>query len=238
VTLGAHEAAWRKKGLLRRVYLGWYEEIRRRLSSVPGPTVELGSGIGRFKEVVPAAVLTDVENTRYADAVADAEQLPFADGSLANLVLVDVFHHLGRPARFLDEARRVLVTGGRVVLLEPYCSPLSSLVYKHLHEEDLDFSPNALDDDDLAAKSPWSANIALPTLVFFRRIHDVEQRFPELVVRERRRLAVVVWPLSGGYSRCALAPGFMYRPLELLERLLAPLLPFAAFRCLIVLERG
>ncbi len=238
LSLGTHETAWREKGLLRRVYLGWYHEIQRRLSSIPGPTIELGSGIGRLKEVVPDAVLTDVERTPYADAVADAEKLPFTDGSVANLVLVDVFHHLAQPARFLGEAQRVLAPGGRVVLLEPYCSPLSRLVYEHLHEEELNFGAPALGGDDgMVAKSPWTANIALPTLVFFRRISEVGQRFPELVVCERRRLTLLAWPLSGGYSRRPLAPGFMYRPLELFERLLAPLLPIAAFRCLVVLER-
>ena len=59
------------------------------------PTVELGSGIGKLKEYKPDAITTDVESTPWAEAVVDAEALPYADGELANLVLLDVFHHLG-----------------------------------------------------------------------------------------------------------------------------------------------
>ena len=72
-------------------------------------------------------VTTDVEPTPWADHVVDAERLPYGDGSLANLVLIDVFHHLADPAGFLDEASRTLAPGGRVVILDPYCSPVSTL---------------------------------------------------------------------------------------------------------------
>ena len=119
--LEEHEAAWRQRPLLRRVYREWFELIGSRLATLPGPTVELGAGIGRLREVVPGVVPTDVEPTRWAEEVVDATRLPYADASVANLVLVDVFHHLPRPADFLDEARRALRSGGRVVLLEPYC---------------------------------------------------------------------------------------------------------------------
>jgi SAM-dependent methyltransferase len=235
--LRQHEAAWATKGLLRRVYRDWHTQIARRLSKVPGATVELGSGIGRLKEVVPSILLTDVEATPYAEVVAPADALPFEDGGVANLVLIDVFHHLDRPNRFLDEAVRVLAPGGRVVLLEPYCSPASTVAYRHLHHEDLDLGRPGLEADEVLAESPWSANIAVPTIAFFREIDELRRRWPQLAMIERRRLTLFVYLLSGGYSRRALAPGFLYRPLALLEQLLFPLLPVAAFRCLVVLER-
>jgi SAM-dependent methyltransferase len=204
---------------------------------VPGETVELGSGIGRIKETIPSAVTTDVEPTAWADRVVDAEQLPFEEGSVANLVLLDVFHHLARPAAFLAEAARVLPRGGRIVLLEPYCSPLSTIAYRHVHHEDVDLEAAPFDDDDSLADSPWTANLARPTLAFFRNPRELAGRFPQLEVVERRRLSLFVYVLSGGYSRRPLAPGALYRPLAAVERLLAPLLPLAAFRCLVVLER-
>jgi hypothetical protein len=43
--------------------------------------------------------------------LVDAEQMPYGDGSLANLLLVDVFHHLARPRRFSEEAARVSAEG-------------------------------------------------------------------------------------------------------------------------------
>jgi SAM-dependent methyltransferase len=235
--LAEHESAWRTKGLLRRVYGDWYRLIASRLSSVPGETVELGSGIGRIKEAIPSAVTTDVEPTPWADRVVDAEQLPFEAGSVANLVLLDVFHHLARPAAFLAEATRVLPRGGRIVLLEPYCSPLSTIAYRHVHHEDIDLEAAPLAEDDSLADSPWTANLGRSTLAFFRNPTELAARFPQLELVERRRLSLFVYVLSGGYSRRPLAPGALYRPLAAAERLLAPLLPLAAFRCLVVLER-
>lgn len=235
--LAQHEAAWASKPLLRRVYCGWYEQIGRRLSSVPGPTVDIGSGIGRIKEVIPSAVTTDVEPTQRVDLVVDAEQMPFEDGAVANLVLLDVFHHLARPVRFLDEAVRVLAPGGRVVMIEPYCSPLSTVAYRRFHQEDLDLETAGLAEDETLAGSPWSANIAGPTVVFFRRPDELARRWPQLAVVERRLLTLFVYALSGGYSRRPLAPGLLYRPLGALEWALSPLLRLAAFRCLVVLER-
>jgi SAM-dependent methyltransferase len=235
--LAQHEAAWASKPLLRRVYRGWYEEIARTLSLSPGPTVEIGSGIGRIKEVIPSAVTTDVEPTPWADLVVDAEQLPFEDGTVANLVLLDVFHHLARPARFLDEAARALALGGRLVMLEPYCSPLSTIAYGRMHHEDIDLEADPFADAPERAASPWTANLAVPTLAFFRREEELRRRWPGLALVERRRLTLFVYVLSGGYSRRSLAPGFLYRPLAAVEWLLSPLLPVAAFRCLVVLER-
>lgn len=208
-----------------------------RLSSVAGATVELGSGIGRLADAVPDAVLTDVVPTPYVNVLADAEALPFADRSLANLLLLDVFHHLARPSRFLDEAVRTLASGGRVILLEPYCSPVSTLAYRHAHHEDVDLHVDAFADAPALASSPWTANQALPTLAFFRETQQLAGRWPELRLVERRRLTLFLWILSGGNSRRQLAPAWVYTPLAALERVLSPLCVFAAFRCLVVLER-
>ena len=118
--LEAQRAAWERRPLLRLLYRDWFQRIERELSAAPGPTVELGAGIGAFKEFRPETVATDALPSAWADAVVDAEELPYDDGSVANLVMVDVFHHVPRPGRFLSEAARALAPGGRVVMVEPY----------------------------------------------------------------------------------------------------------------------
>jgi SAM-dependent methyltransferase len=233
--LAQHERAWQTRPLLRRLYCEWYDLIARRLAD-RRPTVELGSGIGRLREVVPEAVLTDVEPTRWADVVADAEELPYEDASVGNLVLVDVFHHLADPARFLDEAARVLRPGGRAVLLEPYCSPLSRQAYR-FHHERLDLRADPFEADPRVATGAMDANIATTTLAFFRREAELRARWPAFELRERRLLSLVVYPLTGGFSRRSMLPRLLYRPLTVLERALAPLNRLAALRCLLVLER-
>jgi SAM-dependent methyltransferase len=236
--LAAQEEAWETRPLLRRLYGEWYEEVGAQLSHVPGDTIELGSGIGRFKARFPLAVATDIEPTPWAEEVVDAETLPYENASVANLVLIDVFHHLARPARFLDEASRVLAPGGRCLILDPYCSPISSLAYRFLHHERADLGADGLEDDASVATSPLASNQARATLIFFRQLESFRRRWPELALVERRRFALVLYPLSGGFSRARLVPAASYRPLAVLDRLLAPLAPLAAFRCLVALERS
>jgi SAM-dependent methyltransferase len=237
-TLREHERAWERRPLLRALYREWFELISRRLAPVPGPTIELGGGLGRLREVVPDAVVTDVEPTPWATAVVDAQNLPYADASVANLVLVDVFHHLARPARFLDEATRVLGPGGRAVLLEPYCSPLSAWAYRRFHHEPVDLDADPFADVPQSSDEALDANTALPTLAFFRRRIELERGWPQLSLIDALRLSLLAYPLSGGFSRRPLVPPAALLALRALERVLAPLAPFAAFRCLVVLERA
>jgi SAM-dependent methyltransferase len=167
----------------------------------------------------------------------DAEALPYEERWLANLVLVDVFHHLARPARFLDEATRVLRPGGRVIVLDPYCSPVSTVAYRRFHHERTDLSAGAFEDDASIADEPLASNQARATLVFFRNADELRRRWPGLRVVERRRLAILAYPLSGGFTATRLVPTNFGLAVARLERHLAFLAPLLAFRCLVVLER-
>jgi SAM-dependent methyltransferase len=230
------DRVWHERPLLQRLYRDWFDEIRGRLSPT-GVTVELGAGIGRFKEVMPGSIATDIEATPWTDAVIDAERIPYSDGSVGNLVLIDVFHHLPSPARFLDEAVRVLRPGGRAVILDPYCSPVSVRLYRRFHHERTDMDASPFADDIAVGSDPMASNQARATLVFFRHRVELSRRWPELMQVERRRLSFFLYPLSGGFSKPPLLPRQLWRVGSLVERLLAPLAPLLAFRCLIVLER-
>jgi SAM-dependent methyltransferase len=235
--LRVQDEAWRSRPMVRRLYGDWYRRVVSRLSAVEGPTVELGSGISRFKEHYPAAVATDIQPTPWVDEVVDAERLPYDDGAIANLVLIDVFHHLPGPAQFFDSASRVLAPGGRAVLVEPYCSPVSYFAYRRFHHERTDLDTPPFADDPHAAASPMAANQARATLVFFRHADEFERRWPSLAIVERRLLALLTYPLSGGFTRPKLVPDAAYGPLSAAERVLSPLAGLLAFRCLVVLEK-
>lgn len=235
-TLRDHERAWNERPLLRRIYRDWFALMASRLSDVPGPAVELGAGLARFREVVPDVVETDVEETPWSDLVVDAESLPYADGELANIVMLDVFHHLPKPAAFLEEATRALAPGGRVVMVEPYVSPVSGVAYR-LHHERLELDADGFAETD--ATDPLDANLAQSTLAFFRQRDEYARRWPALPVVEEAFFSFALYPLSGGFTRRPFLPAAAYRPLSAAERAVAPLLGrLAAFRCLIVLERA
>ena len=122
------------------------------------------------------------------------------------------------------------------MILDPYCSPLSTRLYRLFHHErtDLDARPfeTASDDDPLAS------NQALATLAFYRHAAELTRRWPELVLRQRRRLAFVAYPLSGGFTGRRLVPHRAGLVLQRAERRLSPFGRLLAFRCLVVLERA
>jgi SAM-dependent methyltransferase len=237
--LREQEQAWDERPLVRQLYRDWYRALVERLSKVHGVSVELGSGIGRLRQVAGTrVVLTDVETTPWSDEVVDALHLPYTDESLANIIMLDVFHHLADPARFLNEVARTLAPGGRLLLIEPYCSPVSTPLYRGLHQEHTDMSvADPFAPDPEIARAAFDSNQALPTLVFYRRLAELHRRWPMLQVVERKRFASLLYPLSGGFTRRPLLPSPLAPVVRLIERVLQPVAPLLAFRCLVVLEK-
>lgn len=231
--------AWEARPLTREVYRRYFEAISAALA--PGAwTLELGGGAGNFKSHRPRTIVTDLVTSPFVDLVADAMALPFARGRVDNLVMVDVLHHLPRPARFFAEAVRVLRLGGRLIMFEPFISPFSRLVFRLAHPEPVDVRADPLPDDDgpvFAATGAFASNQATPTLMFFNKRARFEQRFPELIVRTRRLDSVFVYPLSGGFSGPCLIPRFAWPLAWMAERALLPLRRWLAFRLFVVLER-
>jgi SAM-dependent methyltransferase len=174
------------------------------------------------------------------DRELDAAALPVADGSLGALVLFDVLHHLPAPRRFFAEAERALRPGGRVVMCEPYLSPLSYPVYKLAHEEPVDTRVDPLEPapGPAGGRDPFDSNQAIPTLLFGRARGAFAREFPGLAIRRVERLAGPSYPASGGFSRPPLLPQRLWSALHRLEKRI-PERAFAllGFRMLIVLER-
>jgi SAM-dependent methyltransferase len=229
-------AIWEAKPVLRAVYGDYYARMRSWLR--PGTSVEVGAGSGNLGAALPGTLASDIVASPWLDLALDAQRLPFADASVANLVGVDVLHHIEYPRRFLAEARRVLAPGGRVVLVEPAITPVSRVVFKLGHPEpvDLTVDPLAVGEPD-PAKHPFDSNQALPTLLAGRFRAQVERELGLDVVCDER-ISLLAYPLSGGFRRWSLLPGRLVEPaLRLERRVEARLGRYAGFRLLLVLER-
>ncbi len=243
----AHRRAWDTNPALRTCYAHWYHHLRQALPARDlGEWIELGSGPGFAAEFIPNLVLTDIVQAPWHARQVAAEALPFADGEVGSLVLFDVLHHVATPAAFFTEATRVLRPGGRILLLEPYISPLSHLIYHFFHPELVDMKVDPLANTGVTtasagqpAKDPFLSNQAVPTLIFCRGGgRRFANMFPDLAVTRTEWLAGLAYPATGGLSREPLLPLPMWKALFAVEKHL-PGFVFRVFgfRLFVIIER-
>lgn len=235
--LERHQRVWARKGVLRDVYHAYYREMLNRVSD-RSPIVEIGSGPGFLKEYAPHIISTDIEPLPWIDRVVDGCVLPFDDDSVGNLVMMDVFHHLARPLDFLREAERVLTAGGRVVMIEPWTSPLGQFVYAYLCHEGIDPQADPANPFD-GDKDALDGNAALPKLVFGAACTDktAPTRFGTLAVRSVQPVSAFSYLLTGGFKPICLLPRPLLPLVQWFDRIAAPLARLIAVRAIIVLEK-
>jgi len=231
--------SWEKKPLLRKIYRGFHESIARHVrTDIGGVTAELGSGIGNIKEVIPQCLRTDLFPNPWLDQTEDAYRLSFKSGSVSNLILFDVFHHLRYPGTAFEEFHRVLKPGGRVIIFDPCLSALGLLTYGLLHHE-----PIAI-RDEIKWKAPdgWSpdgdsyyAAQGNAYRIFFQRQHKDLLKGWNVITKERR--SCISYVASGGYSKRQLYPTQALPLMRGVDAIcdIAPLL--FATRLLVVLDR-
>jgi SAM-dependent methyltransferase len=208
-----------EKGFLRRIYCEWYADLAAALPPGGGPVLELGAGAGFLNEVIPGLITSEVFPCHGVRVVLDGLDLPFADRSLRGIVMTDVLHHLPDARRFFAEAVRCLHPGGAVVMIEPWVSPWSRLVYTRLHHEP--FCPDA-PAWEFPRSGPLSgANGALPWIIFERDRATFEREFPELRIRTIRAGTPFRYLVSGGISLRSLMPSWTFGAWRSLETALA-----------------
>jgi SAM-dependent methyltransferase len=232
----AYRAVWDRKPALREVYRDIYQRIMD--ATVGGPILEIGGGSGNFKAFAPAAISSDILFAPWLDLVCDAQRLPFADGALANLVMVDVLHHVENPILFFLEACRVLRPGGRVICCEPAITPLSGVFYRLFHQEPVDMSIDPLQAKTISNKNPYESNQAIPTLLAGKHRDALRRKVPEIELTRIDWFSFIAYPLSGGFKAWSALPDRAVKPLLSLEWRLRSLLGrIAAFRLLAVYEK-
>lgn len=237
------EEKWEKSGGLRLVYGSMYASIQNHM--VEGDSLELGSGIGGIKAFIPDVVTTDLAKTPYVDRVCSAYEIvpPSNDekGKWANIIAVDVLHHLRQPMTFFEEASRMLEQGGRLLLMEPAGTPFGRLFYGLFHQEPIspkeivppfEFQPN---------QGPIEfANMAMGTSLFVQHRERVGKALAEvdLELATLQFRDLLAYPLTGGYSSPQMLPTSVLKGILSMEKRLPQwVLQWMALRVLIVLEK-
>ena len=207
--------------------------------AVSGETLEVGGGSGNLKDYMEDVVSTDIVTSSWLDTVADAQKLPFRNNCFDNIVGVDIVHHIEDPQLFFKEAFRVLKPSGRIILIEPAITVMSSLFYRWFHPEPVDMSVDPLNRiDHNPNRQPFDANQAIPTLIFRDHYEHFSTIFPHQRLVKLDWFSLFAYPLSGGFRSWSLIPQCLVsRVLELESAVPYWLRKIMGFRMLIVIEK-
>ena len=225
----------REKPFLRRIYEEWYGWLRDAIPGDAGGVLEIGSGPGFLRDVLPDAITSDLFEVPGLSLVADACRLPLAEDSLRAVVATDVLHHLPDVRTFFLEAARCVRPGGAIALVEPWITPWSRFVWGRLHHEPCE--PDAV-AWELPEGGPLSvANSALPWILFERDRERFEAQLGAWTVESIELGMPLRYLLSGGVSLRALVPAFSFGFWRGLERGLGPLNRWVGMYANVVLRR-
>ena len=216
-----HSQMIREKPFLRHVYKEWYISISKLLpNTVTGSVLELGSGGGFLKDFLPGLVSSETHQAPCIDIVLDGQCLPFKRASLRGIVMIDVFHHLPCVNSFLSEAIQCVKPGGAVIMIEPWATRWSRLIFKYLHHEP--FHPEAKTWNFSKGGPLSQANSALPWIVFDRDQKRFEKEFPGWCIKDIELHSPFCYLLSGGVSLRSLMPGCLFWMWRKIEEIMNP----------------
>ncbi len=215
--------------------MDWYDVFIKKARRIKGGKhLEIGSGGGFLKEVFPEVVTSDILSLPNVDQVFSAEEMPFKNNELASIVMLNVFHHIPKPYLFLKEAERTLIPGGKIIMTEPANSALGRFIYKRFHHEPFDENGPR----EIKAGNPLShSNQALPHIYFERDLELFKKDFPHLKIASITYHSPFLYVISGGVSRSAMLPYFMYPLAKGIEWLLSPFARQLGLFCTIEVEK-
>jgi SAM-dependent methyltransferase len=231
----AHREIILQKPFLKDLYNNWYKMFTKKSREIKsGKYLEIGSGGGFLKEVFPEVITSDIMDLPNVDMVFSAEKLPFEENSLASIVMLNVFHHIPHPDRFLKEAQRTLVNGGKIIMVEPANSAMGRFIYKRFHHEPFDEKGERA----IEAGSPLSnSNQALPYIYFERDTEIFKREYPQLKIVSINYHTPFSYIISGGVSRRAMLPFFMHKIVRGIEWLASPFAGLIGLFCTIEIEK-
>lgn len=218
-----HRNIIRKKSFLNKIYIDFYK-IFKRTNLPKGPIVEIGSGAGFIKDIIPNVITSDVIGGPDIDKVFSAHKIPFVDSNISAFLMIDVLHHVKDSERALKEISRCLKPGGKVIMIEPYNSLWGRLIYRYLHPEKEGFNPKA--GWKIKGGGQMSdSNPALPWIIFVRDRKLFEKKFPHLKIVKVLPHTPFRYLISGGLTRYQFLPTSAYHLIRRFDNFVSKLFP-------------
>ncbi len=184
--------------------------------------IEFGSGPGFSAQFIQSKnfKMTDVEKYPWVQARVDALNSGYPDESFDVVVACNMIHHLASPVTFIQEIYRLLRPGGRMVIQDVHTSFMMKVMMLLMKHEGWSYQIQVFDPSLVAndPKDPWSANCAIPELLFEDH-QKFEENFPGFSVIHDRFCEAFIFPLSGGViAKKKLFPNLPYGMLRLIDR--------------------
>jgi len=216
-----HAEAIRAKPFLRKLYSDYYRQFYTAFAPKPLQVcIELGSGGGFIKEIIPGVITSDIMPLPHLDLSFSALKIPFKNNTVDAFYMFDVMHHVRDMRCFFGEMRRVLKAGGKIMMIEPANTWWSNFIYRKFHPEPFDADGGWIIDGD----SPlYDANGALPWIVFCRDRKRFEEEFSSLKIMRLEPHTPFRYLASGGVSFRQSFPGGMYSICKVMECVMGPL---------------
>ena len=181
------------------LYKEWYELISKSLSEIDGLNIELGCGASFIDQINKSIKKTDVFFNSNTDFKLNAMDIgKDFENKISNLILVNVFHHISDPEIFLKSAEKSLLSGGRIIMIEPSNNYWSRFVYSLVGHEPFDTSQI---EWKFQSKDPLlDSNQALSWIIFERDYEKFRDLFPMFTLVQKKNIMTFSYLLSGGHS--------------------------------------
>ncbi|MEK7100453.1 MAG: methyltransferase domain-containing protein [Patescibacteria group bacterium] len=227
-----HKKIIENNKFLNLIHKSFYEKIASNITQKP--VIEIGSGPGFIKKIIPSAITTDVIEGPGIDKIAFAEKLPFKDKSVGSIVMLNVLHHIKNPTKAFKEFERCLKPNGKIVMVEPWPTLWSKFIYQNFHHEDFNINENW----KIHGKGRMSdANGAIPWIIFKRDYKKFKKLFPNFKIEEIELHTPFKYLVSGNLSKPQLLPLFCYPVVNFVEKLLSPLNNYLAMFATIIIKK-
>ena len=199
------------------LYKEWYELISHQLCDSVGMNLELGCGASFIDKIIKNIIKSDVFLNSNTDLRIDAMEVGLKyENQISNLILVNVFHHISNPELFLKSAEKSLLSGGRIIMIEPSNNIWSRFVYKLVGHEK--FDPEQINWYFESNDPLLDSNQALSWIIFKRDYKKFKKLFPEFSLLKKKSMMPFSYLLSGGHTYNTKVGGIIIKIIRKLER--------------------
>lgn len=230
-----HAEIIRKKPFLKRLYVDFYNQFKRTISNPDTKLlVELGSGGGFIKDVIPNVITSDIMELPNVDKRFSALDMPFEDNTVDAYFMIDVLHHISNAHAFFKELQRCLKVGGKIIMIDVANTLWGRFIHQNFHHEL--FDPHG--GWGVQGSGPLSsANGAIPWIIFERDRMRFEKEFPSLKILKLKPHTPFRYLASGGLSMRQLVPSFAYNVVKTVEIILSPFNRFLGMFLTVEIEK-